>query len=111
MEKKKIEENIGDAIEVNNFDSVTGSISIDQLTELLDKSKQHGATDIEITINSFDSNEVNYVILQPILIRDESNQEYNLRISKEKDHIDNYIRQQEIKERELYLDLKKKFEK
>lgn len=83
--------------------------SIDDVLSWLTESKEYGATHIHISASCYD-NECDEIYVQPLVVRLETDAEYNFRVEKERVAQSDRDRRALESEKAQYEILKKKFE-
>ena len=110
MERKVIRTIVGELINLtwpSYYEEVP--FCINTLIEKLQKAKENNATHVAVDIY-YDHDEINDIILLPINVHKESDEAYNKRLEKHKKGIEEGKKLVEKQERQLYEELKKKYE-
>lgn len=106
MKRETIQRDIGNYIEIDTeYWAGDDPYSIDDLISLLQSAKEDGATDIKIEGN----NEIDYVHLQPVIVREETDKEMDNRIEIEQDMEQRKQKEKENNELLVYERLKRKY--
>ena len=123
MEKKIYVERLGDSKEWNlekdwSFSKREPSLSnglvpIDELLEFLSESKGNGAKYMDLSFRHDWGNDmdVDDVIFEPVIIRHETTEEFDIRLEKEQQDLNLREKFRKAGERRRYEELKAKFEK
>ena len=106
MQKKTIEKEVGEPINISKNDTLEIEALVSQLNDL----KYQGATHVGVDAETGWDAEIESIEMQAISITIESDESFNSRVRKEKQELQARIQHQEECELLLYQKLKEKFE-